>query len=477
MSFVRPNGIDPDIATLAQNYRLGRLSPVDVVCEALTRAESIQPVLNAFATLSRQRAMEEAQAAERKFASGAPQSPMAGIPITIKDNLPTAGLRTTYGSLRFADNIPKADVESVRRLRAAGAIILGKTTTPEFACRQTTSSALCGVTRNPYDPALTPGGSSGGSAASLACGVGSVSLVTDGGGSSRLPAACTGVVGFKPTLGRIPFESVQDGFGNFAHLGLMARSVADVAVAFSVVAGPHPADPFAFFVPPLESGGTGPVLEGLRISWRPRLAAEPIDPLVFQACHLAVLAAGEAGARVILDDSEVEAPLPIWQVLQHAGWASRFDETAPQLLDPVIRDGIRHARGLSATDLQAAMAGRTRLFRQVQNWFKQCDVVIHPTLTRGALAADHPGAGRIDIAGVDAGDIREAWAPMLGLITMTGHPAITIDCGRDDNEMPIGLHLIGRWNDDEKLLATAAAFEKLLNSNCQADFIGSMVLL
>jgi aspartyl-tRNA(Asn)/glutamyl-tRNA(Gln) amidotransferase subunit A len=464
MTFVRPTGSDPDIATLAQDYRSGRASPVDVVREALRRAERIQPELNAFATLGSQSAIEGARAAERKFVNGETQSLMAGIPVTIKDNLPTAGLRTTYGSLRFADNVPKTDVESVRRLKAAGAIVIGKTTTPEFACRQTTSSALFGITRNPYDPELTPGGSSGGSSASLACGIGNISLVTDGGGSSRLPAACTGIVGFKPTLGRIPYESVQDGFGNFAHLGLMARSVADVALAFNAVAGPYSADPFAVFVPVPESDRARQALDSLCIAWRPRLATELVEPSVFEVCNNAVLAAERAGARVALDDSAIEAPLPIWRVLQHTGWASRFDETAMPLLDPVIREGIRHARGLSAADFQAAMAGRTRLFRKVQGWFEQADVVVHPTLTRAPLRADHPGDGQIEVAGTCAGDIRESWAPMLGLITLTGHPAITIDCGRDDKGMPVGLHLVGRWNEDEKLLSIAASFEGMLKS-------------
>lgn len=452
------------IAELRRAFCEGRLSPVEVVQDALDRAERSQGTINAFVTICPETALDAARACEKAFAHGESLPPLAGIPITVKDIVPTEGIRTAMGSLDLARNVPARDAASVERLRQSGAIIIGKTTTPEFACKQTTNGQLSGVTRNPWNLSLTPGGSSGGSSASLAAGIASVSLVTDGGGSARLPAACTGVVGFKPTFGLIPFDGVPDAFAGLGHMGLMARTVADVAEVLSVTAGPHPGDAASLGRTVSRrrlEGDPAQPLKGLRIGWRERLADEAIGAAVLPPILSALDAIVRLGAEVEPITDGIEPPLPIWQTLQHVIWAERHAHrlSSSSTLDPVIVQGIASAEALSARALQAAVHGRTRLFRQVQSWFERFDVVVTPALARTPLEAEHPGRGDIEIDGVPAGDIRAAWAPLLGLFTMTGHPALSMNCGWTAQGLPVGLQLVGRWYDDPFLLNVAQSVQ------------------
>ena len=464
------NETDPgflDIAGLIAAYGSGGLSPVDVVAAAVEQAHACRSTLNAFNEIAAEAAIAQARLAETAYRRGDSTGRLAGVPVTVKDNIPTAGIRTTFGSLAFAANVPRVDAVSVQRLRHEGAIIIGKTTTPEFACKQTTNSALSGVTRNPWNLALTPGGSSGGSAASIAAGIGHLSLVTDGGGSARLPAACTGIVGLKPTFGKIPFDTALDVFGGLGHIGLMARSVRDVAAALAVTAGPYPSDPLS-----LAHGTASPWMEtrselplsGLRIGWRERLRDEAIDPSLLQPLENALRVFERLGASIHQISGDIEPPLEIWRMLQHAVWAERYADNPDVMerIDPVIAAGIRHVEALPARALQAAHHGRTRLFRRVQHGLTICDIMATPALARPPLPAEHPGSGQIDVAGRPAGDIREAWAPHLGLVTMTGHPALTLNCGWTPGGLPVGLHLVAPWHQEALLLRTAMAFEDAL---------------
>ena len=298
-----------DIAALTDAYRRGSLSPVEIVALVLERAEACRPTLNAFNAIAHDTAMTQARRAEARYRRADPVGAFEGVPITVKDIIPTEGIRTTFGSPAFASYVPNADAVSVRRMRQAGAILIGKTTTPEFACKQTTNSKLSGITRNPWRLALTPGGSSGGSSSSIAAGIGHLSLVTDGGGSARLPAACTGIVGLKPTFAAIPFDTALDAFGGFGHIGLMARNVCDVAIALAVARGPDAADPHSL------AGGGAPSctelrgkrpLSGLRVGWREHLHNELIDPLLSQAFHRALKSFEALGAFVGPINGEIE---------------------------------------------------------------------------------------------------------------------------------------------------------------------------
>jgi aspartyl-tRNA(Asn)/glutamyl-tRNA(Gln) amidotransferase subunit A len=452
------------ISDLREAYRRGRLSPVAIVEKSLARAESINAVLNAFTTICREHALAQAAEVERAFREHREPGPLAGVPVTVKDILPTKGIRTTLGSAAFATHVPAVDAVSVERLKKAGAIIIGKTATPEFACRQTTSSPVSGVTRNPWHLDLTPGGSSGGSAAATAAGVGVVSLVTDGGGSARLPAACTGLVGMKPTFGRIAYDGALDAFAGLGHIGVIARNSADLGLALSTLAGAHPKDPYSLERATIPLAPAMDSLAGLRFGLRRRLGCEPIDAEIDQAFdEVAHMVEGLGGSLTVLDD-EIEPPLPIWRVLQHSIWAERYGDRPAVLeqIDPVMAAGIDHAKGLSARDLQAALHGRTRLFRHVQGWFECIDFIMSPTLTRPPLPATHPGHGPVEVSGQPAGDIREGWGPLLGLFTMTGHPALTLNCGWTANGLPIGMHLVGRWHADAEVLSVAGLLERAM---------------
>lgn len=456
----------PGVRALVESYRRGTLSPVAFIEDTLARAEAANGALCAFVTISRESAMREAQELEAALRRGEPVPPLAGVPFTVKDVIATAGIRTTNGSPTHAERVPAVDAASVARLRRAGAIVVGKTATPEFACRQTTSSPVSGIARNPLDLALTPGGSSGGSAAATAAGLGLVSVVTDGGGSARLPAACTGIAGFKPTFGQIPFDGALDAFSGLGHIGLMARCVADIAAVLPVVRGPLDADPYSLRAPLPPAGaltGEKP-FAGLTIGWREGIDGEPVEPAIREKVAGALRLAAELGATVIALDDPIEKPLPVWLVLQHSIWAERYEDRPAVMagIDEVIRAGIENAGKLSARDLQWALHGRTRLFRHVQGWLRRCDIILSPTLTRAPLPAEHPGTGPIEVAGVAAGDIREAWAPMLGLFSMTGHPALNVTCGWTPDGLPVGLHLAGRWHEDERLLSIGALFESRL---------------
>lgn len=455
------------ISELLESYRRGTLSPVDVAKDALARAVAANDALNAFVTIAHDTALAQAAEAEAAYRAGKNPGPLGGIPVSIKDIIPTRGLRTTFGSAGARENVPAQDAISVQRWKQSGAVVIGKTSTPEFACRQTTSSPVSGITRNPWNPALTPGGSSGGSSASLAAGIGHLSLVTDGGGSSRLPAACTGIVGFKPTFGKIPYDTALDAFGGLAHIGIMGRRARDVAVGLAAAAGPCPADPYSLLTAhsqdaPGKRQADLP-LSGLRVGLRERHADEPADPQILAAIQKLAKEMERLGATVAPLRGDIEAPLPIWRVLQHAIWAQRYgNNPPPPHMDPVIVAGIEHARTLSAGELQAAMHGRTRLFRQAQEWFGEVDVVLSPTLARDPIAAEHPGHGPIDTADGAHGDIRSHWAPLLGFFTMTGHPSVSFNCGWTRAGLPIGAHLTSRWHSDEALLDIVATVEQAM---------------
>lgn len=454
----------PPIRALVDDYLKGVRSPVAVIEEQLSLAEKLNPHLNAFVTISHERARVAAEMAHDSYQGRGPVGRLSGVPVTVKDNIQTQDIRTTFGSSRFRDNIPTGDAVCVARLVSAGAVLIGKSATPEFACRQTTSSPVSGISRNPLDPKLTPGGSSGGGAAATAAGIGAVAIVTDGGGSARLPAACTALSGFKPTLGRIPFETANDGFGGFAHIGLMAKHVTDVREAFAVMEGPHRDDPWSSHNENrqiLRAGGLRP-LQGVRVGWRMRLGDEPIDAEVERCFHSRRDQLQELGASLVPLLDEIEAPLPIWRKLQDTIWSVRYGNSfsASGSLDPVINSGIERANRMEARELQIANQGRTRLFRTVQHWFETCDVIVTPTLTRPPIAADHPGFGEIEICGRPAGDIRQAWAPFLGLFTMTGHPAISLNAGwTEHSSLPIGLHFVGPWRSDYAILDFAEQLE------------------
>ncbi len=297
--------IETDALTLARQIRTRSLSPVEVVDAVLRRIEALQPTVNAFITVTADEAREAARRAETALMAGADVGPLLGVPFSVKDLLFTRGTRSTMGSLIFADQVPAEDAVPVRRLHEAGAILIGKTTTPEFGHKPLTDSPLFGATRNPWDLSRTAGGSSGGAAAAVATGQGPLALGTDGGGSIRIPAACCGIVGLKPTLGRVPHVHQADLFSTTSYIGPMARSVSEVAACFDMIVGFDPGDPYSRPEPLDDPRGVE--VRGLRLGWLPRGGNRLVDPEVLAACAAAVRHLESRGARVEIVEEDLAA--------------------------------------------------------------------------------------------------------------------------------------------------------------------------
>jgi len=442
------------------------VSPVEIVDIVLDRIEKTQPTLNAFITVCADEARAAAKEAEAAVMRGDALGPLHGVPFAVKDLVNTAGLRTTFGSWAFADNVPRADSPSVARLKAAGAVLVGKTTTPEFGHKCFTEAPLFGRTANPWDLARTCGGSSGGAAAAVAAGLGPIGIGTDGGGSSRIPAACCGVVGFKQTLGLVPHDLTPDGFGNQSHITPMTRTVMDAALMLQAMAGPHRCDPHSLglavpdFVAAARPDGD---LKGVRIAWRPLLGNTILSREVRDACEQALAVFAELGAIVEPVDDNFTGTEPIWLILTQSFWNARFRRYVAQFGNRMSETLLRqmdNGAGHTAVELQEAMFERTRVFREIQDWFERYDIVATPTLSRTALAIDHDFFAPIKIDGQVADTVRKAWYPYTLPFNLSGNPAVTLPCGFDADRLPIGLQLVGPHLGDARLLRAAALFEQ-----------------
>jgi len=446
-------GVLPTAGGIARRVRDGETTALQVVEDCLSRISRLQPRLNAFVTVSADEARSQAAQIDQARAAGAKLGPLAGVPVSVKDILNTKGVRTAWGSRLMENNVPAEDAVAVQRLKAAGAIVIGKTTTPEFAYKLLTDSPVSGVTRNPWNAELTPGGSSGGSAVAVAAGMGPLSLATDAGASTRLPAACCGILGLKPTLGRVPHNQVPDAFNNIIHLGVMARTVDDCELMLEVMAGPHPSDPYSGFSEKIKS-------EKLRVEWRPLLGNTLLDDEVREQCE-AALAALDTEVKTV--EEPFENAEPAWRVLQQSNWAARWfaklAEVEPKI-EPGFAEGIRAGGAYSGQQLLAATVKRTEFFRKVQAWFGRCDLVATPTMSRPPMSATHKVDEPITINGKAAGDMRVAWAPYLNVFNLTGHPALSVPAGFTRAGLPVGLQLVARWHAEADLFAAARRLEK-----------------
>jgi aspartyl-tRNA(Asn)/glutamyl-tRNA(Gln) amidotransferase subunit A len=453
-------------AELAAMIRARQVSPIEVARTTLDRIQRSQPILNAFITIAGDQAMAAAHVAEEAVMSGAELPPLHGVPFSAKDLVPTAGLRTTYGSLIFKDHVPTRDATVVARLKRAGAILIGKTTTPEFGQQSLTQAPLFGRTRNAWSAARTSGGSSGGAAVAVASGLGPIAVASDGGGSTRIPAACNGLVGFKQSLGVTPQEYAQDGFGNISFLTPMTRTVLDTALMLEAMAGPDPLDPLTvgrappdFMAATKEEGA----IAGVRIAWRPRLGNSAVAAEVLAACEEAMKAFASLGAVTMEHAGAFENPERLWYVVNSAYRRAQYGDRVRDHRDIMCPTFLRQfdsAETYSAADLYAAIFARTRLFRQVQSWFETCDIVAMPTLSRTALPIDQDFFGPIEIDGEAVPNLRGAWYPYTMPFNLTGNPAVSLPCGFDSAGLPIGIQLVARCGEDALLLRAAAAFER-----------------
>lgn len=443
---------------LARRIAARELSPVEVVDAVLARAEKLDPILNLFAMPMFDEARDAARAAERDMTKGAPLGPLHGVPITVKDNVAIAGLRLANGSACFMDVVPAQDAAVVARIKAAGAIIIGKTNLPEFAHKVLTDSPAFGVTRSPWSLDHTPGGSSGGASAAIAAGVAPLALGTDGGGSIRCPSSCAGLVGLKATLGRIPFEA-PDGFANYAFVGPMARRAEDTAVLLSVIAGPLAADPYSLAVPPfsVEMTTAECAAAGMRIGWVEHFGPYRTDPEVARLTATAVRELETRGAHVEeLRDPCFDDVFDIYTVIASSAHAARFGRLVERWRDhmtPSIIDSIAKGSCWSAAEWMRVHDRRTDLFRAVQALFDHFDVIATPTMT----APPKP----LDAGGSIATEMYAEWAAPLYPFNLTGHPALSAPAGFTAAGLPVGLQLVGPWFGEERLLRLATLLDML----------------
>jgi aspartyl-tRNA(Asn)/glutamyl-tRNA(Gln) amidotransferase subunit A len=454
---------------LGQRIALRKVSPVEVTRAVLARAERLQPELNCFITLCGEQALTQAKESERRVVAGERRM-LEGIPFTVKDIVNTKGVRTTFGAVPYSQNVPDHDAVAVARLRAAGAILIGKTTTPEFGSKCLTDSPLFGRTRNAWSAERSSGGSSGGAAVAVASGIAPLAVATDGGGSTRIPAACNGVVGIKQSNGVIPHSQVQDAIGNQTYVTPMTRTVADTALMMQAMAGEDASDPWSIGVPVpdfIRDAAPRGSLRDKKILYCLAPPGRKVSTDVAAAFETSLKALEARGAELEEmpgDGFEVE---PIWRAINHTAWRARFEKLAaehPNDLSETFLRQIALAQRMSSVDYQQAMFDRTNLFRRVQSLLARADLLVMPTITRTALPIEQDLFGTIDIDGEIRNDVRPNWFPWTMPFNMTGHPAVSVPCGFGGDGLPIGLQLVGQFRGDAELLRVCALFEAAQNS-------------
>ncbi|MFI6002335.1 amidase [Streptomyces sp. NPDC051366] len=460
-----PDLLYADIRSLRAAYGDGSLLPSEHLAATFAQLDRWEPRIGAFLTLARERATAEAEAADRllhRYGKAVWEDrPLLGMPVSVKDLTPTEGIRTTRGSLLHADAVPDRDAPAVARLRAAGAVVIGKTNTTEGGWSAAGVNRLQGPTRNPWDPARTPGGSSAGAAASVAVGIGVGATGTDGAGSIRIPASFCGVVGFKPSLGRIPY--VPQSPEELSHLGPLTRTVADAALLTQVMSGYDAGDPLSFGVPGEPTGDPEAAagrLPRLRIGWIPSLGDPAPQPGIAAAARQAVEALAARGHTVEEIPPPFQDPYPAletilagWEAAAHAG---DLDEVADRI-DPGRLDVIRYGRGLSAARLAAAYEARAVLRARSQALMERYDLLAMPTVAIEPFAAElHEPPDPVRKGALSW----LAWAPEAYTFNLTGQPAVSVPAGRSPGGLPVGLQLVGGRHDDLRVLAAAYQLEQ-----------------
>jgi aspartyl-tRNA(Asn)/glutamyl-tRNA(Gln) amidotransferase subunit A len=452
-------------STLRDYIAARKVSPIELMKAVLERAEKLQPVLNCFITLVPEEAMNAARDAEEAVMQGKPLGLLHGIPYAVKDLVNTAGVRTTFGSRLFEPNVPKEDAVATARMKQAGAILFGKTTTPEFGHKALTDAPLFGRTRNAWSPERTSGGSSGGAAVAVAAGIGPIGIATDGGGSTRIPAAANGLVGLKQTLGTIPHSQAPDAFGNYTYVTPMTRTVMDTALMLQAMAGPHPSDPWSIGIVaqdyPAAARSEGD-LEGKKVLYTLTFGNKAVAKDVGAAFERALGRLRDLGAELIELRDAVPDMEAVWKVINHTTWRARFDDMIRrdgERMSPSLVRQVAMAMDWTGADYQRAMFQRAEIFRLVQRWFEDVDFLVMPTLSRTALPIDQDLFEPINIDGVEVGELRRNWFPYTMAFNITGHPALTLCCGYGSEGLPIGLQIVGRFRDDASVLRAAALYE------------------
>jgi amidase len=452
----------PELAghELARKIREREVSAVEVMTEHLDRIERTNPNVNAIPTLRpRDELLAEARRADEALARGDAVGPLHGIPHAVKDTALTKGLRTTLGSRIFSDLVPEKDAFFVERLRAAGAIVIGKTNVPEFGAGSQTFNEVFGPTRNPYDPAKTPGGSSGGAAAALACGMVPFADGSDLGGSLRNPGSFTNVVGFRPTPGRVAEDAMLA--GGMAVIGALGRNVTDVAYLLSVIAGPDERDLHSQALPP--SDFLAPLarsFDGARIAWSDDLGLFPVEGVVLDVCRSALTTLEELGCMVEQSHPDFRGAEEAFQTLRAQMFVDGFGPMLAQsrhLMKDTVIWNIEQGLALEPGDVAAAEKSRSALVHRVDAFLQRHEFLCLPVSQVPPFSVEVEGVR--EVAGVPMRTYLD-WMMTCAVITLTGLPAVSVPAGFTPDGLPIGLQIVGRRNADFEVLQLAHAFEQ-----------------
>ena len=450
------NAADLTAVDLLAGYRGGDLSPVEATQAALDRIDAHDGAVNAFCLRDDDTALATAKESAGRWLAGAPRGPLDGVPISIKDLLYTVDRPTLRGSHTIDPAGPwPDDAPAVARVRAAGAVIIGKTTTPEFGWKGVTDNPLTGATGNPWDPTRTSGGSSGGSAVAVALGMGPLSIGTDGGGSVRIPAAFTGTTTIKPTYGRVPLWPASP-YGTLSHQGPMTRTAADAALLLDVLSGFDDRDPWALATTTDAEAAIGSAVSGKRIAVSPTFGYVDVDPEIAAAFAAAVEVFAALGARVEEADPGFTDPVEAFETLWFSGAAKSLEDIGPDQrarMDPALVGVAEQGAGYSAIDFLRAMAVRNELGIRMGEFHTRYDLLLTPTLPIPAFDIGievPPGWPRPRWT---------SWTPFTYPFNMTQQPAASVPCGFTRAGLPIGLQLVGPRHADAAVLAAAHAYQ------------------
>jgi len=439
-------------------YRQRQLSPIEVARSTLDRISRVNPTINAFTTITDELALNQAAEAERAYANGT-AAPLAGVPMSIKDLTPTRGIRTARGSLVDPNWIPETDAPVVERLYAAGAVMLGKTNTPELGWKGDSGNRVFGPTFNPWRLDRTAGGSSGGAAAAVAMGLGPLAQGSDGAGSIRIPAAFCGTFGFKQSFGLVP-QFPPSAVGDLSHLGPITRTVRDAALMLNAIAGSDARDRLSWSSGLDYLRGIDAGVDGLRVAWSPTLGHADVAPEVGRLTEAAARAFRDLGCEVVDVDPVVPDPTPIIDMMWSGAMAGYFEgrlERVRDQIDQGLLAVVERTESLPAGQLAQAQQKRNDYYAAMRMFMEGFDLLLTPTLPRTAFTAglDEPADWkRSTLAPLD-------WTPLTYPFNLTGQPAATVPCGFDGEGLPVGLQIVGRWKDDPTVLRAAAAFEEV----------------
>jgi amidase len=439
------------------------ISPVEVIKTFLSRIERVNPILNAYCTVAPDLALQEAKKAEWMIMKKKDLGPLHGVPLSIKDVTLTAGIRTTFGSKLYENFIPNQDALVVERLKKAGAIILGKTNTPEFAAGGSTFNRVFGITRNPWNPDFNSGGSSGGAAAAIAAGLGPLAEGNDLGGSLRIPASFCGVVGLRPSPGRVPSVPNELCWDPFNVEGPMARTIGDLALMLEVISGPDDRDPIS--LPEEKKGFLGavknPSIKGFRVAWGRNLNLTPVNHEVLQITQAAAKMFLRLGGRVeekAPDFEGVRETALIYRGLRYVSlYQDRLEDTEfKSLVNPLVIGNVEQGLKFSIRDLARAERQRSDLWQRVKAFFDETDLLLTPTVPIPPFPAE-----RVFPTEVNGKPMENYidWVMLTYAFSVLGLPALSVPCGFTQKGLPVGLQIIARRNGEAILLKAAAAFE------------------